>query len=89
MVIPILFCIYVDDLLVNLSQIGIGRYIDGTFVGAIAHANNIVLINPTSLSMRKLLFTCDSCANEFDILLNAGESKFFSLHSGRTVKRVQ
>jgi len=71
-----LFCIYFDDLLVSLSQLGVGCYNAGNFVGAIACADDIVLISPTPLSMRNLLFTCDSYANEFDILFNASMSKF-------------
>jgi len=41
---PILFCIYIDDLLVGLSQLGGGCYIAGNFVGAIVYADDIVLI---------------------------------------------
>jgi len=65
---PILFCIYIYDLLVSLSQLGVGCYIAGNFVGAIFYADDIVLISPTPLGMRKLLFSCDSSANEFDII---------------------
>jgi hypothetical protein len=74
---PILFCIYIDDLLVSMSQTGVGCYIAGNFVGAIAYADDIVLISPTPLGMRKLLLSCDTYANEFDILFNANKSKFF------------
>jgi len=31
---------------------------------------------PNALGMRNLLFTCDSYANEFDIVFNASKSKF-------------
>jgi len=51
---PILFCIYIDDLLVSLSQLGVGCYIAGNFVGAIYYADDIVLISPTPLGMKKL-----------------------------------
>jgi len=73
---PILFCINIDDLQVSLSQLGVGCYIPGNFVGAIDYADDIVLISPTPLGMRKLLFSCDSYANEFDIIFNASKSKF-------------
>jgi len=39
----------------------------GNFAGAIDYADDIVLISPTPLGKRKLVFTCDS--DEFDILL--------------------
>jgi len=63
-------------LLVSLSQLGVGCYIAGNFVGAIVYADDIVLISPTPLGMRKLLISCDSYANEFDIIFNASKSKF-------------
>jgi len=59
---PILYCIYIGDLLVSLSH-AVGSwlfYIAGNFVGAIAYPDDIVLISPTPLGTRKLLFSCDS-----------------------------
>jgi len=61
----VLFCIHIDDLLVSLSQLEVGCYIADNFVCAFVYAYDIVLICPTPLGMRKLLFTCDSKANEF------------------------
>jgi len=80
---PIVFCIYIDDLLVSLSQLRVGCYIVGNFVGAIVYTDDIILISPTPLGMRKLLFTCNSYANKFDILLNARESKCLACIPGK------
>jgi Reverse transcriptase (RNA-dependent DNA polymerase) len=44
---PILFCIYIDDMLVRLAGLGVGCYIGGTYVGALSYADDIVLIAPT------------------------------------------
>jgi len=41
---PIVFCFYIDDLPVSLSQLGVGYYIAGNCVGAIHYADDIVLI---------------------------------------------
>jgi len=43
-----------------VSVLGIGRYIAGNFVGAIVYAEDVVLICPTPLGMRKRLFSYDS-----------------------------
>jgi len=80
---PILFCIYIDDLIVSLSQLAVVCYISGNFVGAIDYADDLILISPMPLGMRKLLFTCDSYANEFDILFNANKSKFLVGNTGK------
>jgi hypothetical protein len=39
---PILFCIYMDDLLLRLGSSGDGCYIGLNFVGALAYADDIV-----------------------------------------------
>ena len=80
---PILFCIYIDDLLVSLSQLGVGCYIAGNFVGAIAYADDIVLISLTPMGMRKLLFSCDTYASDFDIIFNASKSEFLVCIHGK------
>jgi len=48
---PVLFCIYIDDLLVRLSLSGIGCYIGLNFCGALGYADDIVLIAPTASAM--------------------------------------
>ena len=73
---PVLFCIYIDDLLLSLSSSGCGCYIGFNFTGALAYADDIVLVSPTPYAMRKLLSICDTFASEFDIKFNASKSKF-------------
>jgi len=48
---PILFYVYIDDLLIRLSQSGVRCSIAGNFDGAIACADDIVLISPTPLDL--------------------------------------
>ena len=72
----ILFCIYMDELLVKLSQCGVGCFIGTNFVGALAYADDIVLLAPSPSAMRKLLAVCESYALDFDILFNASKSNY-------------
>ena len=44
---PVLFCVYIDGLLLQLSKAGVGCYIGPHFVGALAYADDVVLIAPT------------------------------------------
>ena len=73
---PILFCVYIDDLLLELSDSGVGCYIGLNFCGAVAYADDIVLICPTPAAMRRLLKICDDFALLYDISFNANKSKF-------------
>jgi len=56
---PVLFCVYIDDLVLLLSEVGVGCFIGSNFVGALAYADVIVLIVPTAKTLRKLLILCD------------------------------
>ena len=72
---PILFCVYIDQLLSRLSSSGVGCYIGNVFVGCLAYADDIVLVAPTPTAMRLMLVICDEFASEFDIKFNASKSK--------------
>jgi hypothetical protein len=72
---PVLFCLYIDDLLLALSSSGVGCYIGINFVGALAYADDLVLIAPTATALRKLLSICGEYASEYCITFNAAKSK--------------
>jgi hypothetical protein len=59
---PILFCVYIDNLLTQLSRAGVG-------------CHDIVLVAPTPSAMRTLLTVCDGFAADNDISFNASKSK--------------
>ena len=80
---PVLFCIYMDELLARLSRAGFGCYIGGTFVGALAYADDVVLIAPTPYAMRGMLCICDQFSVDYDVSFNASKSKCMYFHSRR------
>jgi len=47
-------------------------------VGALAYADDIVLLAPTPSAMRRMLKICDDYANEHSIIFNAKKSKCLS-----------
>jgi len=72
---PVLFCLYIDGLLVALAQARVGCFIGSYFVGALAYADDIVLLAPSAFALRKMLAICDSYARDFHIVFNAKKSK--------------
>jgi len=75
---PLLFCVYIDNLLLRLSNSGVGSigcYIGTNFVSALAYADDIVLMSPTPAAARKLLSICEFFAVDYDIKFNAQKSK--------------
>jgi len=71
---PVLFCLYIDDLLVSLCNAGVGCYFGNFFIGALASADD-VLIAPSASALRKMLAVCDSFATDYCVSFNAKKSK--------------
>ena len=61
--------IYLDGLLHRLSESGVGCFIGHVFTGALANADDVVLLAPTPSAMRVLLNIC-----EFSVAFNAVKS---------------
>ena len=74
----VLLCIYLDKLLGKLAEAGVCCYIGNIFVGALAYADDILLLAPTARAMRLMLGICDHYALEYSILFNANKSKCIS-----------
>ena len=72
---PIIFSLYIDDLMSILSWSGVGCYICPHFVGALAYADDVVLIAPTASAMSRLLALCSEYAKKYSISFNAPKTK--------------
>jgi len=68
---PILFCMYIGDLLMALQNAGSGYHIGNVFLGVLAYANDIAIIAPTAAAIRALLKLCNNFANNFIIIFIA------------------
>ena len=66
------------ELLGKLADAEVGCYIQNIFVGALAYADDIVLLAPTARAMRLLLGIRDHYALEYSILFNDKKSKCIS-----------
>ena len=51
---PVLFCIYMDNLLMELQKQGIGCYIGCNYLGVLAYADDIILLCPSVNGTKKL-----------------------------------
>jgi len=72
---PVLFCVYLDTLLIELQKAGLGCHIGHWFVAALAYADDVVLLAPTARAMRSMLTICDRFASMFDVTFNGNKSK--------------
>ena len=65
----------VYQMLVALSKAGVGCFVGDNLVGALAYADDIVLLAPTASLWLIMLATCDKYAEENSIAFNASKSK--------------
>ena len=80
---PILFTVYMDDLLADLEKLGIGCYWRHHFAGAVCYADDIALIAPSSSALRLMLQTCTQFASCHSLVFNVSKTQLikFSLCS--------
>ena len=82
---PILFTVYIDELLSRLSDAKLGCYIGNIFCGALGYADDITLLAPTMSSLKYMLNICNQFAEAYDVLFNSSKSKL--LYFGRSDSR--
>ena len=72
---PMLFCVYLDNFLIELKRAGVGCLVGNWFVAALGYSDDVVLLAPTARAMRTMLGVCDKCASEFNVIFNAKKYK--------------
>ena len=73
---PLLFSIYVDDLLIELSNNDVGCHMGHYFVGALGYADDLILLSPTVYGLELMIIICENYAKEHSILFNGNKSKY-------------
>ena len=81
---PILFCIYMDVLLLKLSKSGVGCHIGNSFVGSLCYADDVTLIAPSRNAMNILLDICQEYAQEYSVKFNSTKSKLVTYNVSTT-----
>ena len=72
---PLLFTVYLDQLILALTESGIGCHLNGMFVGAFIYADDVTLLAPTSMPLKAMLSTCTNFAASHNLLFNASKTK--------------
>ena len=71
----LLFNIYIDNLFIELKQIGLGCHVGPTFAGAFGYADDVALIAPSIYALKKIISVCESYAERHHIIFNSTKSK--------------
>ena len=75
---PILFIVYIDELLTRIESQTVGCYWSHYFVGALGYADDIVLLALSASALRMMLNTCCKFANDYKLLFNSGKHNLSS-----------
>ena len=70
-----LFSIYIDNLFIELKQLGLGCHVGPTVAGAFGYADDVTLIAPSIYALKKMISVCESYAERHHIIFNPTKSK--------------
>ena len=82
---PILFTLYIDDLLYELEQSGVGCFWDDQFVSALTYADDLTLLAPSPAALRRLLFLCKQCGAANTLKFNPDKTQCIRFSHSCTV----
>jgi len=85
---PVLFSLYIDDIIVKLRNSGYGLHIGSTFIGCILYADDIVLLSCSCYGLQKLVNICMNYGKIWDISFNPNKTQcitFGGKHPSRFV----
>ena len=73
---PILFCIYIDNLLMSLKKNDIGCHVGSHFCAAFGYADDIMLLSPSETGLQNMLDCCSEFAYlTYNVKFNPSKSK--------------
>ena len=65
---PVMFNLYLDNLLISLKQSGLGCHINGTYMGALGYADDITLTCPSLYGLNSMLDICNQFAKNNHVI---------------------
>ena len=87
---PVLFTVYLDELLQRLSTVDIGCYVGhrSLYIGSLCYADDIALLAPSPSALRILLRECELFATDHNLIFNAAKTQLICFRSSPKVKCI-
>ena len=70
MISPLLFCVYMDELLKRLEAEGVGCWIGKHYYGGVGYADDLTLAVPSVRGLRQMVKTCEEFGQEYSVEYN-------------------
>jgi hypothetical protein len=67
---PILFIVYLDEMLQRLERDGTGCWLGNKYFGVITYADDVTLLCPTAAGLQKMLHICEEFSKEYYVDFN-------------------
>ena len=67
---PALWSVYLDHLIKELRELGVGCHVGGLYMGVVVYADDILLMAPTRGAMQMMLDKCEVYAAEHNIMFS-------------------
>ena len=83
---PLLFNVYMDGLIEDLSESGVGCYWGHHFVGTFCYADDAVLLAPCASALRRMLDICSCYASSHGLVFNASKTQLVCFRSTKVFK---
>ena len=83
---PVLFTLYVDDLIVRLRSSRLGCSINNVFVGCVMYADDLVLLTCSICTLQSMINLCSEEIDYLDMKFNVAKSSVIRI--GRRYKHV-
>lgn len=80
---PVLFNVYVDELICRLHKSDLGCHIGDLYVGCLMYADDLILLSASIIELQAMLQICDVFALEFGISFNAQKTLCVALGKKR------
>ena len=82
---PYLYCLYVDELNIELKKSGIGCRVSNVCANNFSFADDLVVLGPDAKSVNKLLEICAKFAKKYYIEFNTIKTEAMCIHPGVTI----
>ena len=86
---PVFYCLYVDDLVKTLSEIGIGCHLRDTFLSILLYADDMALMAPSLKGLQTLLSATEQYCKTWDIMLNPKKTKNMLFGKSHSLPHLQ